>query len=87
MLGPIHTINAFLPLLLAGKTKKCIVISSRMGSHKYVVKFASSFASGYAISKAALNLAAAKYAVRFKNDGLILLSITPGLVRTMQGRE
>ena len=87
MLGPIHTINAFTPLLLAGKTKKCIVISSGMGAHKYVGKVGSTGAVGYAISKAALNLAAAKFAARFKSDGLIVLSISPGLVKTMQGRE
>ncbi|KAI0088700.1 hypothetical protein BDY19DRAFT_985505 [Irpex rosettiformis] len=83
--GPIHTINAFLPLLLAGNTKKCIAISTTLGSPK--VTNAADFGNyaGYGISKAALNLAIAKYACRFRDQGLLFLSINPGLVKTAQG--
>ncbi|KAI0088540.1 short-chain dehydrogenases/reductase [Irpex rosettiformis] len=86
-IGPIHTINAFLPLLLAGTTKKCLTISTTAGSPK--VANATNFTTygGYGISKAALNLAIAKYASRFRDDGVVFLAVTPGMVKTMPGTE
>jgi len=87
VLGVIHTVNAFLPLLRAGETKKCIIISSTMGSPKFVGGTGIVFAPGYSMSKAALNLACAKYAAQYKSEGIIFLSITPGLVKTKLGTE
>ena len=43
--------------------------------------------AGYGISKAALNLANAKFASRFRDEGIIFVAINPGLVRTLQGRK
>ena len=40
---------------------------------------------GYGISKAALNLAIAKYASRFRDEGIIFIALTPGMVKTMPG--
>jgi len=85
VLGTIHMINAFLPLLRAGVTKKCILLSSALGSAKLAQRTGVTKFSGYALSKAALNLAAVRYASRYKEEGVIFLSITPGLVKTLQG--
>jgi len=85
VLGTIHMINAFLPLLRAGVTKKCILLSSALGSAKLAQRTGALKFSGYAMSKAALNLAAMRYATRYKEEGVIFLSITPGLVKTLQG--
>ncbi|KLO10732.1 NAD-binding protein [Schizopora paradoxa] len=85
VLGTIHLINAFLPLLRAGTTKKCIIIGSALGSHKFARRSEVLQYSGYSMSKAALNIAAARYASKYKGEGLIFLTITPGLVKTLQG--
>lgn len=39
------------------------------------------------MSKAAMNLAVAKYAAQYKDEGLVFLSISPGLVKTKAGCE
>ncbi|KLO10733.1 NAD(P)-binding protein [Schizopora paradoxa] len=85
-LGTIHMINAFLPLLRAGGTKKCIIIGSALASTKLarntgVIRF-----SGYAMSKSALNIAGVRYATKYRSEGVIFLTITPGLVKTLQGK-
>lgn len=84
-LGPIHTINAFLPLLRAGSTKKCLTISTTAGSPKVANKSNFAIVGGYGISKAGLNLAVAKYAARFREEGIVFLAVTPGMVKTMPG--
>ena len=61
------------------------MLSSSVGDHKVAILTKSAGLAGYGISKAALNLAVAKYAARFKDEGIIFLSITPGLVKTLQG--
>jgi NAD(P)-dependent dehydrogenase (short-subunit alcohol dehydrogenase family) len=37
---------------------------------------------GYAISKAALNMAVAKFAAALKQEGFVFLALSPGLVDT-----
>ncbi|KAI0088543.1 short-chain dehydrogenases/reductase [Irpex rosettiformis] len=85
--GPINTINAFLPLLRAGTTKKCLTISSSLGSPRFTNANDFSTFPSYGMSKAALNLAMAKYASRFRDEGLVFLTISPGLVKTMIGTK
>lgn len=80
-------INAFLPLLRAGATKKCIIITSALGSAKLAQRTGVLKYSGYSMSKAALNIATVRYASRYKDEGVIFLSITPGLVKTLEGSE
>ncbi|KAI0792952.1 short-chain dehydrogenases/reductase [Irpex lacteus] len=85
VVGPIHTTNAFLPLLRAGKGKKVLTISTTLGSPK--ITNSSNFAdfAGYSISKAGLNLAMAKFAARFRDEGMVFLTVSPGLVKTIPG--
>ncbi|KAI0340284.1 NAD(P)-binding protein [Trametopsis cervina] len=82
-IGPIHTINAFLPLLRAGTMKKCVNISSTVASHKITNAVDLDDVIGYGMSKAALNLANAKYAARFRGEGIVFLAVDPGLMKTM----
>jgi NAD(P)-dependent dehydrogenase (short-subunit alcohol dehydrogenase family) len=42
---------------------------------------------GYAISKAALNMAVAKFAAALKQEGFVFLALSPGLVDTATERE
>ncbi len=86
-LGPIHTINAFIPLLRKGDLKKCIILSTTAGSPKVAAETGFAHFVGYGISKAAINLAVAKYAARFKDEGIVFLAVTPGMVKTMPGSE
>lgn len=81
----IHTINAFLPLLRATAARslaRVITVSSGMADTDFVAQHEVTMGVPYAISKAALNMAVAKYAARFKGDNYVFLAISPGLVNT-----
>ncbi|KAJ7176206.1 hypothetical protein C8R43DRAFT_1057499 [Mycena crocata] len=82
-LGTIHCTNTFLPLLRKGTAKKVISISSGHGDIDAVLQMSMYESPGYAISKAALNLAMAKYAAELKPDGFVFLSLSPGVVNTI----
>ena len=79
--------NAFIPLLRKGEMKKCIVMSTTSGSPKVVREIGITQFAGYSISKASLNLAVAKFAGRFKEEGLIFVSVIPGMVKTIPACE
>ncbi len=66
--------------------KKCIVIASPLGTTKMTLATNFAAATGYGISKAAVSLATAKYAARFRDEGLVFLMVNPGFVKTMVGR-
>lgn len=87
VVGVTHTINAFLPLLRAGKTKKVLVVSSSMGSPKFCLDVNYAPAPAYSISKAALNMVVAKFSTKFKNEGFTFIAISPGLLKTLPGRK
>jgi len=90
VVGTTHVINAFLPLLKAAKAKnpssdpKVATVTSGLGSVSLVDN---NMNCAYSTSKAALNLVIAKFAVRFKNEGIIFYAINPGLVKTLDGRK
>jgi NAD(P)-dependent dehydrogenase (short-subunit alcohol dehydrogenase family) len=80
VLGNIHLYNVFMPLILRGKTKKVVVISSGMGDMDFVNKFDIEVASLYGTSKAAMNMITAKFNAQYKKDGVLFLGICPGMV-------
>ncbi|KAH8119550.1 hypothetical protein DFH11DRAFT_1565648 [Phellopilus nigrolimitatus] len=82
VIGTIHTTNVFLPLVRAGTIKKVLTLSSGVGDLDFTLASGFSLTAPYCISKAALNMAVAKYAMEYKKDGLVFLSISPGLVAT-----
>lgn len=55
-----------------------------MGSPTYVLRFGHAATIAYGISKAALNMAVAKFALTYSD--ILFLAVSPGFVRTMQGR-
>ena len=86
-------INALGPMLLAralldrcgGAARPRIVnMSSTVGS--MVVAATVGRDVGYVVSKAALNLITVKLAGRLRDDGVIVVAIHPGLLRTALGR-
>lgn len=82
MVGVINTINVFLPLLRGGGPAKVITLNSALGDIKMTMDSELAFGAPYAISKAALLMAIAKYAVKFKKENITFVSISPGLVNT-----
>ena len=83
VVGVVHTINAFLPLLRKGATKKIIVISTGLGDTQTVINCDYATAVPYSVSKAAVNMVVAKYAVTLRKDGFVVVALSPGLVKTM----
>lgn len=82
VMGVIHAINAFLPLLRKGSVRKVIALSTGLADCDVVVRTGHAVLAPYSISKAALNMAIAKYAARFKDDGFTFLALSPGVVNT-----
>ncbi|KAI1356618.1 hypothetical protein F5Y01DRAFT_82354 [Xylaria sp. FL0043] len=80
----IHLLNLFMPLILKGQAKKVVVLSTGHADLDSIRSFDIDVASGYAISKAAMNVAVAKFSAQYKKDGVLIMSIAPGLADTGQ---
>ncbi|KAJ5675522.1 hypothetical protein N7462_008419 [Penicillium macrosclerotiorum] len=78
----IHLFNLFTPLILKGEAKKVIAISSGQAALDAIPKLGIEVASLYAISKAGLNTAVAKFSAQYAKDGVLFMSICPGMVDT-----
>ncbi len=72
--------DLFLPQILRGTAKKVIVISSGMGDAEFTKDYDIDWAPLYSTSKAAMNMINAKFSARYKKDGILFLSICPGMV-------
>ena len=84
-MGPIRTINAFLPLLKTSAKShlaKVIVISSGIADPDLVLASGFGGSSAYSVTKAAVNVAVTKYAVRFREENITFISMSPGIVNT-----
>jgi len=82
VVGVAKTIFSFLPLIKKGKAKKVIVISSGMADLDLINGVEVDVAAPYSISKGAVNVLVAKYNALYKKDGILFLSLSPGLVAT-----
>lgn len=82
VVGNIHLFNLYMPLILKGNAKKVITISTGMADLDLINKFNIAISAPYAISKAAMNVAAAKFNAQYAKDGVLFMSISPGLVDT-----
>jgi NAD(P)-dependent dehydrogenase (short-subunit alcohol dehydrogenase family) len=80
VIGNIHLFHLFLPLVLRGKTKKVISITTGLADVDSTNLLEVEVASLYAASKAALNMVMAKFNAQYKKDGMLFLSISPGVV-------
>ncbi|RYO97143.1 hypothetical protein DL765_011312 [Monosporascus sp. GIB2] len=76
----VHLFNLFMPLILGGRVKKVIAISSGIADLDPVRQFDIASSFGYAASKAAMNLAVAKFSAQYRKDGVLFMSICPGTV-------
>jgi NAD(P)-dependent dehydrogenase (short-subunit alcohol dehydrogenase family) len=80
--GNVHLFNIFVPLVLNGAAKKIVTISTGMADLDLVTKYGVAEAGPYAISKAAMNMVAAKFQAEYEKDGILFISISPGVVDT-----
>ncbi|PCH37037.1 NAD(P)-binding protein [Wolfiporia cocos MD-104 SS10] len=80
VLGVIHTVNAFLPLLRAGTARKIIVVSTGGGERDIVWRTRLGDMGAYGVSKAGTNMVATKYAVQLEQEGFTVVATSPGLV-------
>jgi NAD(P)-dependent dehydrogenase (short-subunit alcohol dehydrogenase family) len=87
VVGVIHTINAFLPLVKKGSAKKVVLISSGMADPALINSGIATDAP-YTISKAAANTAIYKYNAKYKKEGILFFALSPGVVATWgEGEE
>lgn len=78
--GNIHLFNLFLPLVMKGKIKKVITISSGHADLDFINDLEVETSALYAASKAAMNVIVAKFNAQYKKDGVLFLSLSPGVV-------
>ncbi|KAI0695680.1 NAD(P)-binding protein [Cerioporus squamosus] len=84
VVGVAHTINAFLPLLRKGSAKKVITLSTGLAATDVILGTSFNMNPHYPISKAAVNMLVAEYAVSLKDEGFTFLALSPGVVNTAE---
>lgn len=82
VIGNIHLFNLFLPLLLKGKQKKVVFISSGHADLDLITKYNIDISGPYSALKAATNCVVAKFSAEYSKDGVLFMSISPGVVDT-----
>ncbi|KAF2870607.1 hypothetical protein BDV95DRAFT_574221 [Massariosphaeria phaeospora] len=80
VLANIYLYHLFMPLILEGKIKKVVFISSGMGDLELTRNFNIDVTPVYSTTKAAMNMINAKFSARYKKEGVLFLSICPGMV-------
>lgn len=68
--------------MLKGKVKKVISISSGLADDGLTREYEFAHGLPYSISKAAMNSTIAKYSAQYSRQGVLFLSISPGVVDT-----
>ena len=82
VIGNIQLFNAFLPTILKGQVKKVITIGSLNADTEITAKYDLATCVPYSISKAALNMAVAKYSAEYREKGVLFMSVAPGSTET-----
>ncbi|KAJ3281903.1 hypothetical protein HK104_011211 [Borealophlyctis nickersoniae] len=80
-LGPLHTFQAFYPLLKLRDSRKFFVMSTTVASFAHVDTFPYPCAA-YGSSKAAVNYIMKCIAKEHKEEGFVVMSLCPGRVQT-----
>lgn len=80
VIGVVHLYNLFIPLILKGKTKKVIALSTGLADDALTVNYDLEIGGPYSASKAALNTIVAKYAAELSKEGVLFLALSPGVV-------
>ncbi|WP_442756369.1 SDR family oxidoreductase [Methylocystis sp. JAN1] len=80
-LGPLRVVQAFLPLIRRGENPRVVMMSSVLGS----MALEGTFNVGYRASKAALNKITQCLADDLRPEGIAVVAMHPGWVRTDMG--
>lgn len=80
VVGNVHLFTLFTPLVLKGKVKKVIAMSSGHADLDMINSLDVEVGSLYAASKAAMNVIVAKFGAQYKKDGVLFVSMSPGVV-------
>lgn len=78
----IQLVNAFLPLIRKGITKKIIFLGTGVADIPLTLGSEFPYVVPYSVSKAAAHMLAAKYAVALKSERIVVVTVSPGLVDT-----
>jgi NAD(P)-dependent dehydrogenase (short-subunit alcohol dehydrogenase family) len=81
--GPMLLVRGLLPHLRRSSNGRVINVSSQVGSMEIAKTIGRDV--GYAASKAALNMITVKLAARLGDDGIIVVALHPGYLRTAMG--
>lgn len=65
---------------MKGKVKKVIALTSGHADLDLINEFEVEISAVYAASKAALNVVVAKFNAQYKKDGVLFMSMSPGVV-------
>lgn len=76
-----------MPLILKGDKKKVITLSTGLADAELTARYNIPVGGPYAISKAAVNMAVAKFSAQYAQDGVLFMAIAPGMVETGQFNE
>ncbi|KAF2872011.1 hypothetical protein BDV95DRAFT_492519 [Massariosphaeria phaeospora] len=82
VIGQVHLFNVFMPQILKGKVKKVVSLSTGLADLDLTNDLDVFTGALYSISKAAANMAIAKFSAQYKPHGVLFISVAPGLVDT-----
>ena len=82
VVGTVHLFNLFIPLLLRGQQKKVVAISTGHADLDLITKYSLEITGPYTVAKAAANTVVAKFSAEYAKDGVLFMSISPGVVDT-----
>lgn len=80
VIGTVHTVNSFLPLIKKGNAKRVAAITSGYADDVLTREYELDVAPFYSSSKSAQNTIIAKYHAQYKSEGILFLSVAPGTV-------
>lgn len=87
VIGVFRIVQAFLPALRAGKSRKIVFISSQSGSMERQVDAKRGFTGPYAVSKAACNMLAVQlHNELHEAEGFTVVTMHPGWIATDMGK-
>ncbi|RDW58270.1 hypothetical protein BP5796_12200 [Coleophoma crateriformis] len=82
----VHNVSVgFLPLLSSSRQKKLVIITSELGSITNTAIFSTAPFPSYKVSKAAVNMLMAQYAMELGPKGFTVFAINPGWLSTDMG--
>ncbi|KAK5655540.1 hypothetical protein OQA88_5471 [Cercophora sp. LCS_1] len=80
VIANIHLFHLYLPLILKGQAKKVVAITSGFADADFTRTYDVPPAALYSTSKAALNMIVAKFSAEYREQGVLFLSVAPGMV-------